>query len=105
MTDTEMVEYLEYVDNFDDYEYYDEDEDYSSFVCLDCGVNTLFIDEYYMVQNSIWNKHGVDRGMLCIGCLEHRVGRRLEPDDFTDCPLNIGKAIAGSDRLRSRLTH
>ena len=27
-------------------------------------------------------------GLLCIGCLECRLGRRLTPDDFDDWPVN-----------------
>jgi len=27
-------------------------------------------------------------GLLCIGCLERRLGRRLTPADFTDAPAN-----------------
>ena len=27
-------------------------------------------------------------GMLCVGCLEARLGRRLTPSDFTGVPLN-----------------
>lgn len=61
-----------------------------TFLCLDCGQSCLF--ERYMVHNDLWRTaigpgRGT-RGMLCIGCLEDRLGRRLTPEDFTDCPLN-----------------
>jgi hypothetical protein len=39
--------------------------------------------------------------LLCIGCLERRLGRELEPVDFTDAPLNYGSRK--SERLRQRL--
>ena len=29
-----------------------------------------------------------NRGMLCVGCVEERLGRRLQPDDFTDAEIN-----------------
>lgn len=43
---------------------------------------------YYMVTNAIWRDHGVGNGMLCLPCLEQRMGRSLVIDDFSDCPLN-----------------
>ena len=60
-----------------------EMKDRSSFLCLDCGVDTDAIDEYYRVTNELWARANPDRaGMLCIGCLEKRLGRELTPDDF-----------------------
>ena len=72
--------------------------------CVDCGVETLPADErraeFYMVTDEVWAAAGMpdadldedDRlymdDCLCIGCLELRIGRRLTPDDFTDCPMN-----------------
>jgi hypothetical protein len=58
------------------------------FGCIDCGINTNRIGEYYVVSDSVWaeaignpSPDGLD-GMLCIGCLEKRIGRRLRPCDF-----------------------
>lgn len=74
------------------------------FICLDCSANTMHIDEYYMVTDEIWRAVVPERyGMLCIGCLEGRLGRKLSKDDFSDAPLN-GFTIWQSQRLRSRLT-
>jgi hypothetical protein len=76
--------------------------------CLDCQVETTFTkrgnnDEWYMIHNHIWLKaNPAGAGKLCIGCLEQRIGRRLTPRDFTDCPLN--NFPSGSKRLVSRLT-
>lgn len=42
----------------------------------------------YMVTSATWQAAGMRRGYLCVDCLERRLGRRLAPDDFTDCPLN-----------------
>lgn len=76
------------------------DED---FLCLDCNVSTLWNGEYYMVKNKIWNKiHPDMEGMLCVGCLEERLGRSLIPADFTKCPLNTS-AKGRSNRLMDRL--
>ena len=78
--------------------------DLAMFDCRDCSGNTLTMDEYYMVRNEIWGEFGVPRGMLCIGCLERRMGRRLAPADFTDCPLNKDPVWSlKSARLAARL--
>jgi hypothetical protein len=57
------------------------------FDCFGCGRNCMDIDERYMVHNALWNAHGVE-GMLCVGCFEKRLGRRLTPKDFTECNGN-----------------
>jgi hypothetical protein len=62
--------------------------------------------EYYMVTNPVWKKAGVEPngGMLCIGCLEDRLGRLLIHSDFLWCPLNVMNVFDGSsERLRKRL--
>jgi hypothetical protein len=73
--------------------------------CLDCGADTCAIKEYYVVTDDVWLAANPDNhGMLCIGCLENRLGRKLRPDDFTDCPLNACKSHrTASPRLLDRL--
>lgn len=73
-----------------------------SFYCKDCGRDTR--DEYYMVEHRLWAevKGAVD--MLCIGCLESRLGRQLNLTDFIDCPLNREIDRVRSPRLIDRLT-
>lgn len=73
-----------------------------SWWCADCGVHTGAIAEYYMVHDGIWAIHGAKRGMLCIGCLEMRLGRLLTIADFPRLPINFG-AFRQSDRLAQRL--
>jgi hypothetical protein len=62
--------------------------------CADCGVGTWTIGEYYMVHDEVWEQawagrrkawHGKVPGqeILCIGCLEARIGRTLTYGDFT----------------------
>jgi hypothetical protein len=61
------------------------------FGCIDCGINTLDAGEYYMVKTNIWKLTGlgISGGMLCINCLEKRIGRKLTPDDFNlNLPIN-----------------
>jgi hypothetical protein len=87
--------------------------------CIDCGVDTLPTGwdaraEYYMVHDHVWGAAGMTllRGCLCIGCLEHRIGRQLTAADFDpDVPIN-DPSIADDDkawtwrtpRLTARLT-
>ena len=76
--------------------------------CLGCKLNLLRAEEYYMVHDHIWEyvNPKID-GMLCIGCVESRLGRRLCPHDFTDAPVNQldhpGYKSSRSMRLFSRL--
>jgi len=72
--------------------------------CVDCRVNTDEIAEYYMVQFDLWESAGMDPdgGMLCIGCLEERLGRELVGADFLDAPINKGY-FPRSDRFLARL--
>lgn len=76
----------------------------TGFECLGCGVDTAEIHEYYMIHDHLWLRvNPADYGMLCISCLEERLGRRLRHYDFTDAPLNISNAWKRSDRLTDRL--
>jgi hypothetical protein len=72
--------------------------------CIDCGINTTTIGEYYVVNDEVWTAAVCkpnQRGMLCIGCLEARLRRRLLPSDFVACPANFSNGK--SPRLLSRL--
>ncbi len=73
----------------------------SNFKCADCPVDTSKIGEYYMVTHNLWRAHGAGRGMLCIACLENRMGRKLDTYDFLNVPVNyIGHRSA---RMRDRI--
>jgi hypothetical protein len=80
--------------------------DYDMFKCWDCATCTNCIGEYYMVDDALWeyatDDFGGD-GMLCIGCLENRLGGLLTKDDFTGAPVNDLWGEFGSTRLRNRL--
>lgn len=80
-------------------------ESYRMFLCLDCQVDTSEIGEYYMVHFELWRKiNPADKGMLCIGCVEERLGRFLIPTDFLDAPINYKTHDdKSSDRLKARL--
>lgn len=76
-------------------------------LCVDCKVNCFETNEYYMVTDACWKRAGMTQngGMLCIGCLEGRLGKRLQPRDFSECVLNWRNVFAPdtvSQRLLSR---
>lgn len=78
----------------------------ADYVCGDCDYNTHLGQEYYVVQDHIWELHGNGDGLLCIGCLERRLGRQLTAADFKDISLNNGKyreKFGASPRLADRL--
>lgn len=74
----------------------------ANYKCMDCGVDTSVIDEYYMVQHELWKSVAERDGMLCIGCLEKRLDRKLTPNDFIDALVNRGY-FTQSRRLLERL--
>ena len=85
---------------------YDDDQncedEMENFICLDCGVNTDEIGEYYMLTSEVWKEAVPDlTGMLCINCVELRLGRQLWPEDFMDAPPNVMFSIM-SARLLAR---
>jgi Protein of unknown function (DUF2695) len=70
--------------------------------CIDCGGD---FDEYYMVEDAVWAAAGLEPegGILCIGCLEKRIGRTLMRCDFSDAPTNDPNKTNISARMRDRL--
>lgn len=83
--------------------------------CVDCGVGTRVLGEQYMVRSAVreeaWRGRRqpwqllVRGGMvLCIGCIEQRLGRTLCADDFVpDAGVNNLDKENISDRMRDRL--
>jgi len=59
-----------------------------------------------MVNDEVWAAAGLsdepDSGMLCISCLEQRLGRALVASDFPDIPINRG-SFPLSPLLESRI--
>jgi hypothetical protein len=77
---------------------------YGNFDCRGCGADTVAIREYYMLEDAVWlEANGSDAGMLCIGCVEERLGRRLTVADFTVAPVNWEPDRWRSRRLQDRL--
>jgi hypothetical protein len=58
--------------------------------------------ETFMVHDHVWKAAGMEPwgGVLCVGCLEKRIGRRLMPDDFSDHVFNT--SFPGTRRLQER---
>lgn len=72
-----------------------------NYICLDCGDNTFYKNEYYMVHDQVWDSVATN-GMLCVECLEQRLGRLLTSKDFSLYPINFG-AFPQSHTLYSRI--
>jgi hypothetical protein len=74
------------------------------FLCMDCQVDISKIGEHYFIKTDLWlSVVSSNKGMLCIGCLEKRIGRLLTKADFTDCYINNPKFSGMSKRLLNRL--
>ena len=79
--------------------------------CLDCGVDTFVIKEWYMIRNELWgqvitNNDPTSQRFLCILCLEKRLGRKLHVSDFMDpaeAKINQPAPKRMSERLLDRL--
>jgi hypothetical protein len=60
--------------------------------CRDCGTDTTKgrRHQYYSLLNEVWALTGMNcnGGMLCILCVEKRIGRRLQPEGFADVAIN-----------------
>jgi hypothetical protein len=75
------------------------------FKCVDCGSDTMKTLEYYVVNEPTW-RAAVPNGediMLCVGCLELRLGRVLQQEDFLWCAVNLRCLFISSERLRERM--
>jgi hypothetical protein len=85
-----------------------EDDGNNELLCLDCEQDTASLGEFaYMVQDAVWAKAvPKDNGVvLCIGCLEKRLGRQLRGRDFKrEVLLNYSARFHRSHRLLDRLS-
>lgn len=73
--------------------------------CACCGVSTSKIGEHFFLRSEIWYRvHPSERGFLCVGCVETKLGRLLTKQDFTDCTINKPqRGVHMSLRLVQRL--
>jgi hypothetical protein len=54
-----------------------------------------------LVKDSVWRR-GQRGGFLCVGCLEHRIGRKLSSGDFQRS-AKVNFDHKGSAKLRRRM--
>jgi hypothetical protein len=82
--------------------------------CCDCGLGCNVAGEWYAVKTKVWEEAWIGRrkswhelpgqAVLCIGCLEQRLGRTLCVEDFTEAVVNSPDKENISERMRQRLT-
>jgi hypothetical protein len=65
--------------------------------CPDC--NKYALDEQYMVHDALW-KSANGCGLLCMPCLETRLGRQLTAGDFTDALMHEWNPLVKARRLK-----
>jgi hypothetical protein len=74
------------------------------FLCLDCGIDTGKASEHYMLNDQTWKLTGLGKyGMLCVGCVEIRIKRKLVAKDFNSSYLNNPRTGSISARLLDRM--
>jgi hypothetical protein len=81
--------------------------------CADCALGLIVAGEWYMVWPHVWNQAWAGRlkrwrdapgqQVLCVACLEQRIGRKLNWDDFTGANVNNPTRPSISPRLAARL--
>lgn len=55
-------------------------------ICKGCGKDCELDNiDYYVVRDAVWKKYGVGKGMLCMDCIEKRMGRKLAKKDIEPC--------------------
>src|SRR6185503_9594705 len=58
-----------------------------------------------MVHDIVWGKaHASPNDILCIGCLENRLSRKLNCTDFPPAPINYDAVMTRTVRLEDRMT-
>lgn len=74
-------------------------------LCLDCKIDTGKAGEHYMLVDKTWALvHNSNKGMICVGCVEKRLGRKLNSSDFNDSHVNrIKPGEYKSTRLMERI--
>lgn len=74
----------------------------AKFKCADC----TGVTDDYMVHDSVWSLTDLPKkgALLCLTCLEARLGRPLCADDFTDAFINLPLLFGCRMGERSRPT-
>lgn len=69
------------------------------FFCADCGYDTCK-RHYYMLKSDLWKRivpEDFCNVMLCLDCVEDRLGRWLKPSDFSDARVNAIMSLLSED--------
>jgi len=93
-----------------------------SALCSDCGMDTepwpphRGTQEHYLVKDEVWAAAGMPKahmntgdlakcggGILCVGCIEKRLGRLLTVSDFEPMTFDLLKDCTNTPRLLSRV--
>jgi hypothetical protein len=62
-------------------------------LCMDCGKDTFQSEEYFMLWYKVWRSINYKiEGMLCLNCVEMRLGRQLASSDFNRATINSEQA-------------
>lgn len=51
--------------------------------CIDCGCRPWDKGEDFYIRNPLWKLIVPEDGVICIGCFETRLGRKLVRTDFS----------------------
>jgi hypothetical protein len=73
--------------------------------CVDCHRATGRIGHFYSVEDAVWRLSGLSTigGVLCLDCLEKRIGRPLAVEDFKPTFSEENRrAWGGQDRMLPR---
>lgn len=74
------------------------------FSCLDCKIDTGKTHEHYFINTVTWlSVVQTTKGMLCVGCIETRLGRQLVAADFPQVSVNSPSYEPKSLRLLNRM--
>lgn len=75
-----------------------------NWACIDCRKDTLANDEHYQLSDHTWRRaNPLIIGVLCLDCVERRLGRPLHAGDFTPAAINATHALR-CPPLAQRLT-
>lgn len=72
-----MITFKEYIDI--NKLWRNQNDESKKFPCNDCGDKNF---KLFMVNDNLWTRYGINEKTLCKKCLEKRIGRKLNKNDF-----------------------
>jgi hypothetical protein len=72
--------------------------------CRDCGLDVTAAGHWHMLLDSVWARTGLgpEDGVLCLPCIEKRLGRRLVYADFRRTNRSNRQDWGGHSRMVPR---